>query len=225
MQGCKDCHGSDYTGANTMVSCKTCHISSNGPEACNTCHGNFAIEAPLNNWAPPEDLNKNTDTSFRGVGAHQEHLANSTLTSTYALDCTICHRSLTGFDDPNHIVPDSEIELVFNDIATDSGRVTPIWNRTNTTCSDVYCHGNFTFYKADSENELAYADSVIVGNNPVMDWTQVGTGQAECGSCHGLPPTGHAAATNCGFCHGTVVDENNNIIDKSKHINGKIDTL
>lgn len=223
MQSCKNCHGSDYAGGNTMVSCKTCHVSSVGPEACNTCHGNFANESPVNNWAPPEDLNKNINTSFIGVGAHQEHLMISTLTSTYTLDCTICHRSLTGFDDPNHIVPDAQIELVFNDIATDSGRVTPIWNRTNTTCSDVYCHGNFAFYKADSENDWAYADSLITGNNPIMNWIQVGTGQSECGTCHGLPPTGHVPISTCSSCHGSVVDSDNNIIDKTKHINQMID--
>ena len=223
LQSCQDCHGSDYTGENTMVSCRTCHTGSTGPEACNTCHGNFSMELPLNNWAPPEDLEKHTATTFRGVGAHQVHLAASTLTSTYALDCTICHRALTGFDDPNHIDANPDIEIEFNEIATDSGHVAPNWNRTTTTCSDVYCHGNFKFPRTNSENE---ADSVIVGNNPDLDWTQVGTGQADCGTCHGLPPTGHAAVTiKCVFCHSSVVDENNNIIDKSKHINGRIDTL
>ncbi len=46
--------------------------------------------------------------------------------------------------------------------------------------------------------------------------------QAKCGTCHGLPPTGHIAApiTSCYLCHQGVVDEMGNIIDKDKHING-----
>ena len=50
---------------------------------------------------------------------------------------------------------------------------------------------------------------------------------AVCGSCHGLPPTGHIAATltGCGICHGSVVDTEGNIIDKTKHINGQVNVF
>ncbi len=62
----------------------------------------------------------------------------------------------------------------------------------------------------------------MVGNNFSAKWNQVDGSQAECGSCHGLPPTGHQASTltACVNCHIGVVDNQGNIIDKTKHING-----
>lgn len=77
----------------------------------------------------------------------------------------------------------------------------------------------------------AYTDSLISGNNPQLVWTEVGTGQADCGTCHGLPPLGHRVADDrvpveeCSVCHPRVVDENYDIIDKALHINGQIDVF
>ena len=58
----------------------------------------------------------------------------------------------------------------------------------------------------------------------------------QCGSCHGqwsedgttlisLAPVGHRIFANltCWTCHLQVVDQNDNIIDPSKHINGQIE--
>ena len=57
-----------------------------------------------------------------------------------------------------------------------------------------------------------------------------GTEQAKCGTCHGTAATGnplpggtHTTVATCSFCHAGVIDANMNIIDKSKHINGKLD--
>jgi len=48
---CKNCHGTDYSGNGYgNKNCLTCHSQQDGPEACNTCHGN-AI-----NHAPPQRL-------------------------------------------------------------------------------------------------------------------------------------------------------------------------
>jgi hypothetical protein len=44
---CQTCHGSNYNGGSVGVSCLSlgCHVNTNGPEACNTCHGNFSANA------------------------------------------------------------------------------------------------------------------------------------------------------------------------------------
>ena len=224
LSSCTGCHGEDFEGGSSGVSCTTCHSQTGGPEACNTCHGNFSGPvSDIRNWAPPEDLDKETATTAKGVGAHQAHLNTMDLASVNELGCNQCHAQLSGFDDPNHIK--GGVQLHFDPLATDSGRVTPIWSGSSATCANVYCHGNFEFTRASSPYPWAYTDSAMTGNNPTLEWTKVGTGQADCGTCHGLPPAGHfpQELKDCYVCHGTVVDQDLNIIDKTKHINGVID--
>jgi hypothetical protein len=218
---CKSCHGVDYLGGTTGVSCTSagCHSNPDGPEACNTCHGNEI------NAAPPQDLYGNSSTTVVGVGAHQTHLLDTTWTTAYQMDCSLCHIEPNSLSSSGHI--DNypfQAEINFSSFASNSGKSNPTWNHDSETCDNVYCHGGFAFDSlASGNNSWAYTNSKIEGNNPQMHWTSVGTGQVVCGSCHGLPPTGHipAATTNCVFCHPRVVDGNLNIIDKSLHINGK----
>lgn len=222
LDRCKTCHGNDYTGGSSGESCYNCHKESGGPEACNTCHGSGA--GPVSNlltWAPPKDLDNGIYTTEPGVGAHQAHLIKTSKTTSYTRDCNLCHVEITFFDDPDHI--NGQVDIEFPPIATWNGKVTPVYNPSNYTCSNVYCHGNFIFYQADSPNQGMYSDTVMTGNNPVLYWTHVDKGLASCGTCHNLPPTGHVPRSDCSNCHSTVVDANNNIIDKDKHINGIID--
>lgn len=223
MARCKTCHGDNYQGGSSGVSCFDCHTDTAGPESCNTCHGSFSSVAdePAS-WAPPEDLSGNSSTDFAGVGAHQGHLTDSTFTTAYAKDCRLCHVQPGAVNDAAHI-EDGQAEISFGILATDSGRVTPAYDMNLATCSDVYCHGNFEFAKSASANSWIYIEDQIAGNDSTMIWTKVGEDQAACGSCHGLPPNGHLAVTNCDGCHTSVVGPDMNIIDKNKHINGKID--
>ncbi len=217
---CRKCHGDDYSGEGfAQKNCLTCHTAPEGPEACNTCHGN------ADNFAPPRDLHNNFSTTAIGVGAHQTHLVDTTWTTAYQQDCQLCHVMPSEFSSPGHVDGALPAEVTFGEVATDSGLVSPRWNHADASCSDVYCHGNFTFLRDSSNFSWAYEDSLIQGNNPQLLWTSVGAEQDSCGSCHGLPPTGHIAATTCNTCHGTVVDENFNIINKTLHINGKIDVF
>jgi hypothetical protein len=64
---------------------------------------------------------------------------------------------------------------------------------------------------------------VIVGGNASPVWTA----SAACGTCHGLPPTGHTAATltTCVNCHSGMIDATGTITDKTKHVNGKINVF
>jgi hypothetical protein len=171
-------------------------------------------------WAPPKDLDDNLYTPSPGVGAHQTHMRSHTWTTAYDLECNQCHTEVTNFDDPTHI--NQIVDMAFSPIATWYGKVSPSYSFNNYTCSDVYCHGNFSLKKEESANQDIYTDSVMVGNNPTLYWTSVDKGQATCGTCHALPPKGHQLRPDCSNCHYSVVDENRNIIDKDKHINGFI---
>ena len=206
IEECQSCHGDDYKGGRSGESCYDCHTGSKGPESCNVCHGESAVDdLELYSWAPPKDLEDNLLTTNIGVGAHQVHIKDSTWTTAYEKDCNQCHISLTGFEDPNH--RNGNVDMEFGLVATDSGKVNPDWKQGEATCSDVYCHGNFA-----------------LGSNVNVVWNEVGSGHADCGTCHGLPPQpGHPNNENCHFCHSSVVDADKNIIDKTKHINGFTD--
>ena len=83
-----------------------------------------------------------------------------------------------------HVVPattaghgqGSRATVTFSALASPTGAAT--WNRTTGTCA-VYCHGK-TLGEAGSRT-----DPVWNAGAPVS-----------CGSCHGLPPAGHAAFTD-----------------------------
>lgn len=213
LGACRSCHGMDYAGGDSEVSCKTsgCHIQASGPEACNTCHGDFSNPGQI---APPEDLDKNAAHTAIGVGAHQIHVSRTEVTVTYR--CSSCHPPLMGLNDPNHIDDTPNAEIMFSVLATDSGRLNPVWNRTNASCSDVYCHGAFQF-----------GSRPITGNTEPVIWTEKSDITEKCTFCHGLPPTGHFGQGNfttpgsCAQCHGSVVDVNGQIINKDLHINGQ----
>lgn len=225
MRECEQCHGGNYSGGTTGISCQPCHAAPEGPEACFTCHG---IEP---NPTPPSDLDGHMEASFPGVGAHRECMG-STLRSR-PVRCSECHIVPAGMYETGHIDSDLPAEVIFvdslartvtNEPTTEDFDLLlpmtapdPKYDFQTLTCSDTYCHGNF-------KN----------GNNFIICWTEVGTGQIRCGSCHGdgsaenpLPKTAdqggsHPDFPECSLCHGEVVDEELNFVDKNKHIDGKL---
>jgi predicted CxxxxCH...CXXCH cytochrome family protein len=235
MSSCWTCHGRNYAGGDSQVSCLTCHTKPGGPENCTTCHGST-------NPAPPLDLNGNTSTTVRTVGAHQSHLAGAGTTD--GIRCSECHTvPATVYGPQGHafgyidfppatvVFRDSLANTVTNEPTTrdyDVGLPTttpsPTWSSSTLKCTNTYCHGDF-------KN----------GNNYSPAWPSVGTGDARCGTCHGdvtkqtladraLPKTSarggtHPNSTQCSVCHVGIVDANLNIIDKAKHMNGKLNVF
>ena len=233
MRPCKTCHGEQYDGGRTEVSCRTCHTGGSGPENCTTCHGSA-------NPAPPRDLSGNTSRSAKGVGAHQAHLVGPLKITGTPLPCTACHDVNGAVYDPGHIdaTPGAEVpmsislaRIVTNEPGTEDYDATlplttpnPSYTRSSATCGNTYCHGTF------KNGNPGYA--------PV--WNDTTGTQAACGTCHGditrptlaekalprtdllSPPGTHPNVLACYGCHGDVVDQNLRIIDPSKHINGRL---
>ena len=219
LRACQNCHSADYSGGITGSSCLSCHTQPSGPEACNTCHGDFTDPAII---APPQDTNNNTSTDSTGVGAHVSHLYQNDLGSQ--IPCSTCHVVPQDYFDPGHAVDDPlPAEVIFSPLAVHNIAVNPVYDHPSATCSDTYCHGNWEFLKDSSSNQFAYTDDKMIGNIRSVVWNEVGVGQADCGSCHDLPPQGHIPAeiTACGNCHTGIVDSDGNIIDTDKHINGE----
>ncbi len=214
---CKTCHGSDYSGGTSGSSCNGCHSGSGGPQNCRLCHGNSEHSSP------PKALNGDTLVTYTGVGVHQLH--RTTLYSA-SVGCDECHTDLNGFEDPNHIGsnPDGTAEVNFGPLSRISigGGITPDpqWDRNTNTCSNAYCHGTF------KEGNVS---AVGVWTNP---------SSVVCGTCHGDPNTGNPTPrtnnvftephysfmtiTSCYVCHGSVINSQGTMVDKTKHVNGEI---
>jgi hypothetical protein len=223
MKNCAQCHAGDYSGGVVQSSCLTCHTQPKGPEACNTCHGDFADPSRI---APPRALNESIDKNYPGVGAHVSHLYNNKIGAD--ISCSNCHIVPSGLYSEGHLGDDNKAEINFGALAIAQG-VSPNYNFQNNTCSDTYCHGNFVFYRDSSNFPQIYTAPTMRGNNFLVKWNQFDPSgsQAQCGSCHGIPPLGHQpfAITQCATCHTGVVDAQGNILDRSKHINGVINVF
>ncbi|MBS4029028.1 MAG: CxxxxCH/CxxCH domain-containing protein [Ignavibacteriales bacterium] len=247
FDSCKTCHGTSFAGGNRVeVSCMSsgCHQDDMGmqkpPTACNTCHGNFrGMENDTFSWAPPRTILGDTSGTTIGVGAHQPHLTFGTFSNK--IPCATCHNVPAIYSDAGHLGSDNRAEITFVDslafIVTNESTTTdydnslslfsplPVYNNLTSSCSSTYCHGNF------KNGNPAFA--------PV--WNDTTGAQTVCGTCHGdttrstladrALPKGtsqggtHPSANSCFACHGEVVDANLNFVNKTKHINGKLNVF
>lgn len=225
MKDCQQCHAADFSGGLTGASCLACHTNTGGPFACNTCHGDFSDPTK---FAPPRDINGETSTTAMGVGAHANHLYNHTLSSS--VTCNDCHKVPASVYATGHLDSDLPAEVNLKNLAVANIASNATFNPSDGTCANTYCHGNFEFDKSNTvpQDTFIYISDKMVGNNKTVSWTKVDGTQAKCGSCHGtaesVAPAGHLQVplTSCSSCHQGVVDDQGNIIDESKHINGVI---
>ncbi len=205
---CGTCHGNPPPAPHPQNPvCTNCHLDIHvQPQkhidgvldlavGCNSCHGDATSSAP------PKDTQGNTATSARTVGAHRSHLGVSGWHAE--VTCDDCHVVPTLRDDPGHIDP-SPAEVHYGSTAQSRGAL-PTWN--GTSCAN-YCHGQ----------------TMDGGTNRVPSWTTVNGTQAQCGTCHGLPPPApHPQNAQCSSCHGAVVNAARAFVDPNLHINGTVE--
>ncbi|HXI60292.1 MAG TPA: CxxxxCH/CxxCH domain-containing protein [Polyangia bacterium] len=194
FQVCQKCHGDDFSGGTSRVACLSCHKE--GPTACATCHGSLAQR-----------------------GTHAAHLGGGKLGKTFA--CAECHVVPSVYTDVGHIFladgsldpAPAEVKLGATAALTLAGAANtrvaaPSFDAVTQSCSNIYCHG------------ATLGDSAAGNTEP--RWNSPGTGQGDCGSCHGLPPN-HSGTMSCVSCHPSVVDKDRKVISSDKHINGRVD--
>ncbi len=179
MSSCQTCHGPDYSGGTSQVSCETCHSGAGGPENCASCHGSAGSNAP------PRDLAGNSATSAPGVGAHAKHVLGGTLGPK--VWCYECHTVPTSVSAAGHVDSDLPAEVPMDGplarTATGGLSPIPVHDAGTLTCANTYCHGNWKFRKSDSPMKFVYVDSVMTGANASPAWTG-GAPEAACGTCH-----------------------------------------
>jgi hypothetical protein len=225
---CQQCHGTDFSGKGTTeLNCRSCHTQTAGPLACNSCHGDYNDPTRI---APPRDPAGNTSTDLITVGAHSSHLYENDFA---VVACENCHKIPNASNVINHIWhKDNPPPIVVLDSLAIHGIATnAVFDPNAGTCANTYCHGNFEFKKSDapSTRQFAYTSDKMTGNAKTVKWTQLDGSQAPCGSCHGtsdgfISPEGHIKVPlkECVACHSTVVNEQGEIIDKTRHINGQV---
>ena len=210
---CLHCHAPVAPARVTTVTCQRCHDKAGTGDftmSCSSCHGSAA------NAAPPRDTLGNTATTAAGVGAHQAHVLGPRGIAA-PLACVFCHPLPAAIASPGH---DDGTVNVTGYTGTDPALLAavkdPGWSRATETCATSYCHAPFP----GSEP----------GRVPAPRWTQVDGTQAFCGSCHGLPPTGHPGLATgftlatCSVCHPETVTSGGVIdVTKGAHLNGKPD--
>ena len=213
MNSCQTCHGKHYDGGTVQKSCVGCHSFPGGPEACNTCHGSMS---EAHRTAPPRDISGKVEHIYAGVGAHNSHLYESSL--SHAVECKECHTIPANYKSVGHIdtLNSGKAEIVFGVLASKrvegvDPNILPAYSYSDNSCSNVYCHG---YFKNGNVNNK-------------VKWTS----KIKCGSCHGnealenpLPGGTHPQVANCQQCHSKTVKIENNkyILNKNFHINGEI---
>lgn len=198
FESCAKCHGADFSGGIAQVSCNDCHTR--GVKDCSTCHGSELSSAP------PKDLDSRTETTRLGVGAHRAHVTDGPLHAAYG--CDKCHLTPSLPEDDGHYLRGGAPDPAPAEVALRSGGAGQgAWEREQATCSNGYCHA-------------PAADARATNQTP--HWTSVGSGEATCGSCHGLPPASHQpTATDCSTCHRPAFQAGT--LNPAKHANGVVD--
>ena len=196
----------------------TVNLSRSG---CTLCHGDLtqtAVAATSNASAPgfnatAADTTGATAATAAAVGAHAAHLVGTRWRST-PLACNECH-TVPGAGDVAHATGagtgGARATIAFGTLARTGGITTAAYAGSTTgagtngagTCSNVYCHGNFT----NGATTLA------------PSWLG-GVAAANCGTCHGTPPGGtHPANSACQNCHtGYTISS----INPANHLNGSV---
>lgn len=198
VQSCEACHPT--AGPALTIIQPELHVNgivdvSSVVAGCSGCHSGPGDPLPF------RDTSGNTTPTSLTVGAHDRHLAPGTFSD--GVGCGDCHPVPASLGDPGHI-DGPPAEVIF---ATGTG-----FDRTTLTCV-AGCHGS----------DLAGgAPESPVWNDPNVE--------VVCGSCHEIPPpvlrsgAPHPPAGECGSCHGQVIDELFQWVNKSLHVNGQVET-
>lgn len=181
---------------------------------CEKCHGSARTAQQENKFYDT------TISSQQYAGAHVRHLNPQT---TVPISCNSCHTvpsSIFSFGHMSSMNGVVSAKVRFTGLAlhtslqTNVG-MTPVYTATGdlatSTCNTTYCHAGFKTTAMGTGTEPAWGDSSYFG----------------CGKCHGDPPGGAhpvVPSNQCNACHDHVDGTGTGFLDKSKHVNGFVET-
>ena len=194
---CGACH-TGYTGTTVNVATHVDGTIQYTTQTCTSCHGTpgrVGSDANLVAFSSAPPVDASNATTGAKVGAHVKHLLTGAAggpSFSKQVACSECH---------NAAIPATPLHanglpnVAFGTLAK-TGAVTPSYS--GSTCSNTYCHGNFT--------NGAGANAIT--------WN---AGAITCNSCHGTPPGGtHPAGSTlatCGNCHGNYSNATSSIVN------------
>lgn len=228
---CNSCHGLAPTGhiAANVNECYYCHedvVNSSGLISDTDLHMNFTAESISENKLQQCDYchGDRNGTPFPIGDPHAQHMDAGEVLNASLVECEACHTVPAAYDAAGHFDATDDTEINWGSIASLS-TADPVYDFNTMSCSDVYCHGDFRNGNEDN----------------VVNWA-IGDEAVACGTCHGDPASGnplpktsaeggnHPNVPSCQFCHSDVVADSDGdgtyeIINNTKHINGKINVF
>ncbi len=233
---CANCHGAGYAVGAVAAATHVDGLTTGITAGCTACHGdrsNTAVTLTASTAsAAPGVGNAATSADTTGaltggaVGAHLAHLVGAGGTPRWRstpIACTECHGLPLTNGDTSHATGGgtggARATLAFGNVAQSTAFETKTATYTSPTCSSTYCHDPKS---TDTQT------SVPQVNAP--SWIGATT-QAQCGSCHGLPPltASHPANALCGSCHpgytATAPTSASTItaVNAATHLNGQLE--
>ncbi len=237
---CASCH-TGYSSGAVVAATHVDGLVTKSTGGCTACHGeradllvtlttNTLKAAPgATGTATSADTTGATATSTLGVGAHEAHLVGNGAGNTprwrsTPIACIECHALPSSDTDTSHATgtgtSTARATIAWGNLAAATTFETKTAAYAQPTCSSTYCH--------NPKNGDTAATPVVQVKAPA--WNGV-TAQAQCGSCHGLPPSGtsHPANALCGSCHpgytATAPTAASAIaaVNALSHINGNLD--
>jgi predicted CxxxxCH...CXXCH cytochrome family protein len=205
MSDCSRCHGAVVGPDNRTIVARERHVDGHVDvavdETCTSCHGR-------DNPAPPVNVDGETRSSARGVGAHQTHVLGTP--RSRPVPCGECHLVPKTVLTPGHIdtPPPAEVVLSGTSIAFGKGA-----RLENGRCVDSSCHG------AAFPGGHASGGSLTTPSWAVVDGTQ-----AACGTCHALPPPRPHPyfSEDCGRCHKDLSADGKSFLRPELHVDGVV---
>ena len=233
---CQSCHavptgsGFQFHLTQTNATCNDCHTHGNSKgsfsvdagKACNACHGYPPSANVLGAGGYAAGYQSVTSFVDESTSGHTSHAS-----SPYQKACANCHQ---GNSHQSGTFQDVFIEPAGTVAAT--GALTPAYNKSTQTCSNVYCHSNASPRGGNNVTQTTpgwkNGKGAIIGK------------PGECGFCHsaagGTSPTwslshtkhinGYALNPNftCNTCHAKTASGNSavfsNMTARSMHTNG-----
>ncbi len=198
---------------------------------CEKCHGSAAtaqaVDGLGNNVGIFLDTAGTDGSAYSGT--HVSHLAGKHNYSA-PITCNQCHvvpATVTSFGHMSSLPakltwgPLANHSSVVRALGVSPGTATamvPSYNNVSRQCSNTYCHAGIKNY-----NDVSYTQQ---GADPNPTWGSLTyLGGSGCNKCHGYPPAGqHTTSTSCNACHNHVDQSGIAFTDKSKHINGIVET-
>jgi hypothetical protein len=202
LQGsdCRLCHGEDFGGGSSQVSCDNCH-ETGWEKDCTFCHGQPGFDG-----APPRDLAGIHDPSSAVARVHDDHPSDSSIARVQCGDCHVVPKDAAASGHLSDLTP-GRAEVSFSGV-----NAAGVY-QADGTCAENYCHGDG---RRPASLHIAAAAQTECGDCHAF----ARDGARSWGTLSGAHARHLTQDVACQDCHSTVVAAGR-LIGRELHINGE----